>query len=128
MARQIINIGSSANDGTGDPLRTAFDKINDNFQEVYGAGAAGTNIDISTNTIASTNTNGNITLDPNGTGLVVINDDQFKISTSKTPAASIGADGDVAGLVAWDSNYIYVCTGTYDGSTAIWARAAISTW
>ena len=31
MARQVINIGSSANDGTGDPLRTAFDKINDNF-------------------------------------------------------------------------------------------------
>ena len=98
MARQIINIGSTANDGTGDPLRTAFDKINDNFQEVYGATAAGTNIDITTNTIASTNTNGNITLDPNGTGLVVIEDDQFKISTSKTPAASSGADGDVAGL------------------------------
>ena len=36
MARQAINIGSSANDGTGDPLRTAFDKINDNFIELYG--------------------------------------------------------------------------------------------
>ena len=35
MALQSINIGSSANDGTGDPLRTAFDKINDNFNEVY---------------------------------------------------------------------------------------------
>lgn len=35
MARQIINIGSSANDGTGDPLRTCFDKVNDNFSEVY---------------------------------------------------------------------------------------------
>ena len=34
MARQPINIGSSANDGTGDPLRTAFDKINDNFVEL----------------------------------------------------------------------------------------------
>ena len=83
MARQIINIGSTANDGTGDPLRTAFDKINDNFQEVYGATAAGTNIDITTNTIASTNTNGDITLDPNGTGLVIIDDDQFKISKAK---------------------------------------------
>ena len=37
MARQNINIGSSANDGTGDPLRTAFDKINDNFVELYGS-------------------------------------------------------------------------------------------
>ena len=35
MAKQIINIGTSANDGTGDPLRTAFDKINDNFSELY---------------------------------------------------------------------------------------------
>jgi len=35
MAKQVINIGTSANDGTGDPLRTAFDKINDNFTELY---------------------------------------------------------------------------------------------
>ena len=35
MSQQTINIGSAANDGTGDPLRTAFDKINDNFNEVY---------------------------------------------------------------------------------------------
>ena len=31
MAKQTINIGSAANDGTGDKLRVAFDKINDNF-------------------------------------------------------------------------------------------------
>ena len=37
MTRQNINIGSTANDGTGDPLRTAFDKINDNFVELYGS-------------------------------------------------------------------------------------------
>lgn len=36
MAKQTVNIGSSANDGTGDPLRDAFDKLNDNFDEVYG--------------------------------------------------------------------------------------------
>lgn len=35
MAKQIINIGSAPNDGTGDPLRDAFDKTNDNFDEVY---------------------------------------------------------------------------------------------
>ena len=35
MAKQIINIGSSANKGDGEPLRTAFDKINDNFSELY---------------------------------------------------------------------------------------------
>jgi len=35
MAQQTINIGSSPNKGDGDPLRTAFDKINDNFTELY---------------------------------------------------------------------------------------------
>ncbi len=35
MAKQSIGIGSAANDGTGDPLRTAFDIVNDNFDEVY---------------------------------------------------------------------------------------------
>lgn len=35
MARQIVNIGSSPNKGDGEPLRTAFDKINDNFSELY---------------------------------------------------------------------------------------------
>ena len=36
MAKQTVNLGTAANDGTGDPLRTAFDKLNDNFNEVYG--------------------------------------------------------------------------------------------
>lgn len=36
MAKQTVNLGTTANDGTGDPLRTAFDKLNDNFDEVYG--------------------------------------------------------------------------------------------
>ena len=35
MAQQTINIGSGINKGDGDPLRTAFDKINDNFTELY---------------------------------------------------------------------------------------------
>lgn len=35
MAKQVINIGASANDKSGDPLRTAFNKINLNFSELY---------------------------------------------------------------------------------------------
>ncbi|MGX1259790.1 hypothetical protein [Sinorhizobium fredii] len=35
MARQTVNIGAAPNDGTGDALRDAFDKVNDNFQELY---------------------------------------------------------------------------------------------
>ena len=37
MARQIISTGTSANDGTGDTLRSAGTKINANFLEVYNA-------------------------------------------------------------------------------------------
>ena len=35
MARLNINIGTTANDKTGDPLRTAFNKVNQNFIELY---------------------------------------------------------------------------------------------
>jgi len=40
MAQQTINIGAAPDDGTGDPLRTAFDKVNDNFTELYAEDAA----------------------------------------------------------------------------------------
>jgi uncharacterized coiled-coil protein SlyX len=35
MAQQEIDVGTSASDGTGDPLREAFTKINENFTELY---------------------------------------------------------------------------------------------
>ncbi len=34
MALQLINVGNIANDGTGDDLREAFIKINQNFEEI----------------------------------------------------------------------------------------------
>ncbi len=37
MAQQTINIGAIANDNTGDTLRGAGQKINDNFDEIYAA-------------------------------------------------------------------------------------------
>ncbi len=36
MTKQIINIGT-ADQGNGDPLRTAFNKVNENFTELYNA-------------------------------------------------------------------------------------------
>ena len=72
MTRQNINIGSTANDGTGDPLRTAFDKINDNFVELYGAdndlNTLDANLNVNNFLITTGVTNGNITITPNGTG------------------------------------------------------------
>ena len=46
---------------------------------------------------------------------------------SATPA-NTGAAGDTAGDIAFDGSYIYVCTADYDGSTVIWARAAIAAY
>lgn len=41
MTIQIINIGQTANDRKGDSLRTAFQKINANFAELYAGGGGG---------------------------------------------------------------------------------------
>ena len=82
MARQGINIGSSANDGTGDPLRTAFDKINDNFVELYGTdndiNTLDANLNVNTFAITTGVTNGDITVTPNGTGSINLGAVKFK--------------------------------------------------
>jgi len=56
MARQNINIGSAANDGTGDTLRTTGRKINENFVEIYqilggDSNIAYSNVQLGNNTI-----------------------------------------------------------------------------
>jgi hypothetical protein len=40
MAKQIINVGTSANDGTGDTLRASQVKANANFTELYDVNSA----------------------------------------------------------------------------------------
>ena len=83
MAQLTIGIGSSANDGTGDPLRTAFTKINTNFTELYGSTAEandlledaspqlGGNLDINGFNITSARSNEDIVIAPSGTGGVL---------------------------------------------------------
>ena len=84
MSQQTINIGTVANDGTGDSLRNAFDKCNDNFTELY------TRV------------------------------------RSSVPTTTVGSSGDKAGDIAVDGSYLYVCFGSYNGSTNIWKRVALS--
>ena len=62
--------------------------------------------------------------------VVVSLSDAFRQVATKqpTPSANTGSSGDVAGMVAWDASYIYVCTADYDGTTEIWKRVALSTW
>jgi hypothetical protein len=41
MSKQIIDIGNQSNDGTGDSIRDAFKKANDNFDELYSLSGLG---------------------------------------------------------------------------------------
>lgn len=64
----------------------------------------------------------NLALTPKGTGTVDLTSP--RIPTSSPPAAS-SANG-ATGQIAWDANYIYICTA--GGTPGTWKRAAISTW
>jgi hypothetical protein len=44
MAQQTINVGAAPNDGTGTPLRTAFQYTNSNFSELYTALGGGSGL------------------------------------------------------------------------------------
>ena len=44
MSKKTIFIGNQSNDGTGDSIRDAFDKANQNFDELYSLAGAGTGL------------------------------------------------------------------------------------
>lgn len=81
MAKQIVNIGTTANDGTGDPLRIAFDKINDNFDELYSS--------VVTSTSDITNDSGFITANSIPTNVSeLVNDAGYALATDIPNAVS----------------------------------------
>jgi len=73
MSRLTIDTGTAGNPATGDSLRAAFTKVNTNFAELYtelGANDTLSNLKFTNNIISSEQTNQNIILSPNGTGLI----------------------------------------------------------
>jgi hypothetical protein len=99
MAQQIINTGEEPNDGTGEPLRSAFNAVNENFTEIYAAGPVGSNVVISGNTVAVTGINNNLVLSGNGIGEVQLNSSMtptvnavFNIGTPTAQFSTIYAD------------------------------------
>jgi hypothetical protein len=90
MAKQRINIGSAANDSTGDPLRTAFTKINQNFDEIY-SNVGSSNFRFTNNTISTVS--GDMNLVPNGTSDVIIGSlSQLNVSaTTSSTSTTTGA-------------------------------------
>ena len=66
MAKQLINVGASPNDGSGDTLRSAGQKLNSMFNEIYNKLGEGTNVLID---IESVSTEGSV-LRSNGNAFV----------------------------------------------------------
>lgn len=87
MAQQTLNIGTTANDGTGDTLRVAMDKVNDNFNEIYASPLFNEHITISGNEIRANRSNDDLVFGPSGTGSIVfpaikINDNNIEATRS----------------------------------------------
>ena len=78
MAQQILNVGTTANDGTGDTLREAMIKTNENFTELYASPLLASGISVSGNEITATRSNDDLILQAAGTGSVVAGALSFK--------------------------------------------------
>jgi len=70
MAQQTLNVGSNANDGTGDTLRSAMQKVNTMFTELYLSPLTGGALSFSGNEISATRTNEDLVFKPSGTGAI----------------------------------------------------------
>jgi len=123
MAQETINIGTSPNDGTGDPLRNAFNKANLNFTELYGGAGVGddsvtyaklgtefttsaalaTNVDFSTAQVFTKTLSGDTTLTFSNTAigmvkdLVITGDHALTLPAGSTVAGTY--DGTVSNLI-----------------------------
>ena len=118
MAFQSIEIGTAANDGTGDTLRTGGDKINDNFSEIYtllGTGTALTSGISATSTVVSLGS-------PTMTGVT-----SFADGTAGAPSITNTGDADT-GIYFSSADEVAISTGgtarlTISSSTATFAGA-----
>jgi hypothetical protein len=97
MARIAINIGTTANDGTGDPIRTAFTSINSMTTELYDAGLGGSTLVNPGKELTPTGANANglttyaddadLTIQNNGAGQLILDG----ASTSNITFSATGA-------------------------------------
>ena len=121
VAKQTINLGTSANKGDGDPLRTAFDKINDNFTEVYGllgADEVDTDDVIAPMLVHNNHTNVTVTRDDDADEIIftvdqAVTDLQGSVYGDDSTVlvdgvnSSINLDGTVKGDIIPDANEAY---------------------
>ena len=88
MARLTIDTGTAGNPATGDTLRTAMTKANTNFTELYTDLAATTS---SNGNLTNENTNGDVKIFANGTGIVEID----RLSINNTAISSLDTNADI---------------------------------
>jgi len=121
MTRLIIDTGTEGNSATGDTLRTAMTKINTNFLDLYTDLAATTS---SNGILQNSQTNGNVLVQPNGTGIVEIdqlqiNDDQItSLITNNDLTLSGNGTGGVTALGNFTAGEIVTNKITSNGSNA----------
>jgi hypothetical protein len=109
MAQQTINVGASANDGTGSPLRTAFQYTNSNFTELYAALGGGTGLPGAANQVLFNNGSAiagdaGMTYNPSTDTMTLVNlvlSGTFAARNGDTPSAIRAAASDYA-AVAFD--------------------------
>lgn len=104
MAKQTINIGSAANDGTGDPLRTAFTKTNENFTELYNANYISAN-SLPTAVSELTNDTGFITANSLPTAVSELTNDSGYITANSLPTTISELTNDT-GFITANTGYI----------------------
>ena len=88
MARKIIDTGTLGNTATGDTIRTAMTKANENFLELYTDLAATTS---SNGNLTNADTNGDVKIFANGTGIVEID----RLSLNNTTISSLDTNADI---------------------------------
>jgi len=105
MAKQTINIGTAANDKTGDPLRTAFTKVNANFTELYAGGASESQL-----------TNGSYTLTLGADGALTLPD--ASVIASYKPVTVIAQTSSTRTIIDQASAAYILFTETVDTANA----------
>lgn len=108
MTKQVIGLGTTPNDHTGDSLRVAGTKLNANFTEIYTAIGNGTLPTLSP--VAKSGLYTDLSgRPPSAPALASV-------------PASATATG-TAGQISFDAAYLYVCV-----ATNVWKRVAIASW
>lgn len=96
MARINLNVGSNANDGTGDTLRSAMQSVNTMFTELYESPLFSGDITVSGNNITANRSNDDLVLAPSGTGSVaapkVIIDGNISIEDNEITTTQSNSD------------------------------------